>query len=206
MGGRPRSALPGTLPRSEIRIHYLRPNHSLDPEDRERVYVQDLIHEDGRVMVTHARSLAMAAPLLIDGVVALESGSDAIWFTFPGAWHDIGRFHQADGSFTGIYANILIPCVFAPGDWHTTDLFLDLWIPASQGFGADGTPKDEPHPTPTLLDENELDEAEGAGWLAPELASRAREEARRLIAEAEAGRWPPPVVYDWTLERVRARS
>lgn len=191
------------LLRSEIRIHYRRPNGSLDPADRERVYVQDLIHDDGRVMVTHARSLAMADPLLIGGAVALESGSDAVWFTFPGAWHDIGRFHRADGSFTGIYANILTPCVFAPGDWHTTDLFLDLWIPASRSYQTGVPQSGDPHLTPDLLDEEELDEAERAGWLDPELASRAREEARRLIDEAEAGRWPPPVVYEWTLERIR---
>ena len=63
------------------------------------------------------------------GKIALEAGSDAVWFTFPGLWHDIGRFHRADGEFTGIYANILTPPVIEPdGKWETTDLFLDIWV------------------------------------------------------------------------------
>ena len=65
---------------------------------------------------------------LREAEVALERGSDAVWFTFPGLWHDIGRFHRSDGTFTGIYANILTPPLIQPdGVWHTTDLFLDLW-------------------------------------------------------------------------------
>ena len=35
------------------------------------------------------------------------------------------------------------------------------------------------------------------------LAERAREEAERLVALARAGTWPPPVVDEWTLTRIR---
>jgi predicted RNA-binding protein associated with RNAse of E/G family len=171
-----------------IHIHYLRP-----PEEV-RIYRQRLIHDDGRVKVTLARDLPFDPPLRIQDRIALESGSDAVWFTFPGAWHDIGRFHRADGTFTGIYANILTPCVFQPGgDWETTDLFLDLWMPAEGGPAV-------------ILDEGELEEALAAGQLDPALAQRAREEIQHLQVRLEAGGWPPPVVGEWTRERALASS
>jgi predicted RNA-binding protein associated with RNAse of E/G family len=173
-----------TLPLPQrVRIHYTR------PPDRTRIFEQDLIHDDGRVKVTLARNVAFDPPVTIDGAPVLETGSDAVWFTFPGAWHDIGRFHRADGTFTGIYANVITPCVFQPGgEWETTDLFLDVWIPA----GGQG---------PVVLDREELDEAEAKGWVGKELGARAREEAARIATAADSGGWPPAVVREWTRER-----
>lgn len=169
-----------------IHIHYLR------PPGRVQVYRQHLVHDDGKVKVTLARNLFFDPPLRIGNEIALERGSDAVWFTFPGAWHDIGRFHRADGTFTGIYANIITPCVFQPGgDWKTTDLFLDLWIPAGGG------------PAVTL-DEEELETALAAGHVDPALGNRARNEIVDLRARLEAKQWPPPVVETWTRERALA--
>jgi predicted RNA-binding protein associated with RNAse of E/G family len=168
-----------------VRIHYLR------PPDREEVFLQQLVHDDGGVKVTLARGLERTEPVRIDGRVALEHGSDVVWFTFPGAWHDIGRFHTADGGFTGIYANVLTPPVFEPGGvWRTTDLFLDVWIPP------DGTTR--------VLDREEFDAAAQAGWIDEPTRRRALEELERILESAAAGRWPPPVVEAWTLERARA--
>lgn len=176
---------------SPIRIHYHRPPSDLT------VYSQTLVHEDSRVKVSLARDLALPKPVRVDGEIILENGSDAVWFTFPGLWHDIGRFHRADGSFTGIYANIITPCVFQPGgDWETTDLFLDLWIPSlspsTQGQECAGAT------VPRLLDEDELRAAVDARDLDPALASRAMREAGSLLRAAERGEWPPPVVSQWT--------
>jgi predicted RNA-binding protein associated with RNAse of E/G family len=182
---------PGPGPLPEIRIRYLR------PPDRITVYRQHLLHDDGRVKITLARNLSWPSPLRIGGEVALEEGSDAVWFTFPGAWHDIGRFHRADGRLTGIYANVITPCIFQPGgDWETTDLFLDLWIPAAWIPGEGSSPV-----TPSLLDEEELAVAEAAGAVSPGLAIQARREAARLLEAAAAGLWPPPVVREWTRAR-----
>lgn len=180
------------LPRP-VRIHYLR------PPDRHTVYRQSLVHDDGRVKVTLASALDFDPPLRIGGEVALETGSDAVWFTFPGAWHDIGRFHRADGILSGIYANVIVPCVFEPGGvWHTTDLFLDLWMPA-------GPSGEEPRAEGArLVDADELERAEAAGHLTPRLARRAWEEGERLLAAARAGSWPLPVVREWTRARARA--
>ncbi len=167
-----------------VHIHYLR------PPDRERVHTQYLLSEEEGVKVTYAHDLKLESTKRIAGAVVLETGSEVIWFTFPGAWHDIGLVHRADGSFTGTYANVLTPCVFEEGGvWRTTDLFLDLWIDPSGDL--------------LVLDEDELEEAEVQGWVDPETAQRAREEVTGLSAQAAAGLWPPEVVGRWTLARAR---
>jgi predicted RNA-binding protein associated with RNAse of E/G family len=158
------------------------------------VFTQRLLLDDSDVKVTFAEAVPFDPPIRIHGDVALEAGSDAIWFTFPDTWHDIGRFHLADGTFTGIYANILTPAVFLPdGVWETTDLYLDVWV----------TPEGEL----SVLDEDQLREALERGWVSEDQAARARTELEHIVSAAEQGRWPPPVVLEWTLERARrARS
>jgi predicted RNA-binding protein associated with RNAse of E/G family len=133
--------------------------------------------------------------MMLDGRTVLEAGAPVVWFTFPGARHDIGRFHTADCAFTGFYANILTPVerrTRSDGieDWHTTDLFLDLFLP--------------PRGAPSLLDVEELDEAVARGWVEDHVARQAHAEAARLLHDAQTGAWPPPVVDDWPVERARA--
>jgi predicted RNA-binding protein associated with RNAse of E/G family len=167
-----------------VEIHYLR------PPGREEVYRQHLIHEDGSVKITYAPRIVRRHAIHIDDDLVLERGSDIVWFTFPGAWHDIGRFHLADGTFTGIYANVLTPPIFESDHvWRTTDLFLDLWL-------ASGA-------TPKLLDKDEFDEAVQAAWIDERTRQRALEEVDRILEAAAAGLWPPPVVREWPLERAR---
>ena len=112
-----------------VHIHYLR------PPDREDVYHQPLLLDRPDVKVTFPAGMALDLPIRIGEKIVLETGSRVVWFTFPGRWHDIGRFHTADGTFRGYYANILTPPRFEEGcAWYTTDLFLDVWLPP------DGTP------------------------------------------------------------------
>lgn len=139
--------------------------------------------------MTFLESAEIPRPVIVAGVPVLEHGSPAIWFTFPGRWHDVGRFHRPDGAFTGFYANILTPVRLDGDDWHTTDLFLDIFV----------TPAGDVH----VLDRDEMDAAERAGWVSVAVARRARSEADRLAGAALAGTWPPPVVRRWTLERAR---
>ncbi len=141
----------------------------------------------------------MDTPLLVGEETALEPGSDAVWFTFPGAWHDIGRFYRADGRFSGIYANVITPCRFWPGGvWQTTDLFLDVWVPSREG---------SPRPDEARVeDRDELEVAVDRGALEPWLAHRAGQEAHRIMAAVRNGRWPPPVVERWTREVARVYS
>jgi predicted RNA-binding protein associated with RNAse of E/G family len=154
-----------------------------------QVFEQTLVLDGEDVKVTLAEHMPYEPPMRIEGNVVLELGSDVVWFTFPGAWHDIGRFHRADGTFTGCYANILTPPELDGGRWDTTDLFLDVWV------GRNGKA--------LLLDEDELDEALGREWVDGATAERARAEARSLVEGAKRGTWPPPVVSEWTLERCR---
>ena len=149
-----------------VRIHYRR------PPDRLQVFEQHLVHDADDVKVTLAE-YRFDPPIVIGGEVVLEADADVVWFTFPGAWHDVGRFHRADGTFTGLYANILTPPVLDGPEWDTTDLFLDVWVsPSGQVL---------------LLDEDEMEEALGRAWLDAPTAARAREEADRLVAAAVAG-------------------
>lgn len=181
----------GNLPGRELHIHYRR------PPDREHVYEQRLIVDRPDVQISYAPHTPLTAPMEVAGRRVLEPGSPVVWFTFADAWHDIGRFHLADGSFTGYYANVLTPVELHDPDqqpltWTTTDLFLDVWL------GSDGHL--------AVLDAPELAEAEGRGWVEAPTARRARDEAARLVREAGAGAWPPPVAREWTLERVRRQS
>lgn len=170
-----------------VRIHYQR------LPDNEQIFDQRVVLVRSDVIVTVTDPMPLARPMrTADGRVMLERGSRAVWFTFPGAWHDIGRFHRADGTFTGYYANILTPPRIDGNVWHTTDLFLDVWLP-------DGG-------EPALLDEDELDEALEDAHIDRDTANRARAEARALLQKAQAGAWPPQVVREWTLERIVAEQ
>lgn len=167
-----------------VHIHYLR------PPDREEIFTQRLLLDTPEVKVTLAQNLPFHPPIRIGGEIALETGSDAVWFTFPGIWHDIGRFHRADGAFTGLYANILTPPLLQEdGIWHTTDLFLDVWV--------------DPRGELSVLDEDQLVEALERGWVSPATAERASQEVRWIRERFRDGAWPPPLVGEWTLERAR---
>lgn len=164
-------------------IHYRR------PPDREQEFTQDVVTRTAECIITLLPTAPIGASKLIDNVIALEPGAPVVWFTFPDAWHDIGRFHTRAGTFTGCYANVLTPVAgLGTPVWHTTDLFLDVWQPA------DGSP--------VLLDADELDAAHAQGWIDDRTWKRAHTEADALLARAAEGAWPPPIVHAWPLERV----
>lgn len=182
MNSLPRAVASTTEP---VRIHYRR------PPGREDVFVQQLVERTPDCVITYLGRTALGRNLVVNERVVLDDGAPAIWFTFPGRWHDIGRFHRLDGTFTGTYANILTPVRFTgPSAWETTDLFLDLWTDDR------GT---------VVLDEAEFEHAVAQGWLDEATARRAREEADALADQAAAGAWPPAIVEAWPLERVLER-
>lgn len=154
---------------------------------------RQLVLESGLAgIVTFQSHTPIETPVRVDGATILEPGSPVVWFTFPGAWYDIGLFHRTDGTFTGVYANILTPVEFVgEAAWATTDLCLDLWVP--------------PGGKAMLLDVAELEEAEAASRVDCELAGRARAEAAALLRDHRVGRWPPRVVGEWSLARALER-
>lgn len=172
---------------AEVVIRYRR------PPDRVQTFRQRVVEDAGEYVVTLLAAAELPEPVRAGGRVVLEPGAPVVWFTYRGeVWHDVGRFHRADGTFTGLYANVLTPVRMEEGAWETTDLFLDLWM------GADGRVE--------VLDRDELAEAFAAGWVDTATAARAEEEAERLHAAALAGAWPPEHVRAWTLERARAAA
>ena len=125
-----------------IHLHYHR------PPDRKQIYQQYLIAEEVGAHVTLSIDLTIETPASIKNQTVLETGSKIIWFTFPNIWHDIGLFHRPDGTFTGIYANIITPIKqLSPFVWETTDLFLDVWINSKKEIFVIDTPP--PYPSGT---------------------------------------------------------
>lgn len=175
---------PRYAPGDTVTIHYRR------PPDRLEVFEQAVVDDDGVCVVTFLPAAKLARPMEKGGRVVLEAGAPIVWFTYRGdVWHDVGRFHRADGTFTGVYANVLTPVRMDGAGWDTTDLFLDVWM------DADGRVE--------ILDRDELDAALAAGWIDPSTAARALAEAKRLADDARRGAWPPAHVREWTVERVR---
>ncbi|MDE2652505.1 MAG: DUF402 domain-containing protein [Gemmatimonadota bacterium] len=151
-------------------------------------YRQQVLESGARGIVTFQPRTPIDAPLAVADANILEPGSPVIWFTFPHAWHDIGLFHLADGTPTGLYANVLTPVDFVSQNrWETTDLCLDVWVPRRGAA--------------RLLDTAELADAEAEGLVASAVAVRAREEAKRLMAGLASASWPPVLVSEWSLAR-----
>lgn len=163
----------------KVVIHYYRPPSGLE------IYEQVLLLDEPDVKVTLLPRY-QGPPVRVDGRTILEETAPVLWFTFPERWHDIGRFHRADGSVSGLYANILTPVVFEDDYWETTDLFLDLWMPP------DGALR--------VLDEDELEHALAEEWLDHDTAARAREELAGLLRQHAEGGWPPKIVRTFRYE------
>jgi predicted RNA-binding protein associated with RNAse of E/G family len=160
--------------------------------DRVTTFEQICVHDDGDVIVTLAPDSRIAKPMSINGAIALEPTSPVVWFTFPGRYHDIGRFHSSSDAFTGLYGNVITPVLLENRcSWSTTDLFLDLWL-------AKGSDRLQ------LLDEDELEAARAHGWISDDETELAWTEIVRIQQAFAAGEWPPAAVHEWTLERARA--
>ena len=174
-----------STPDTQVRIHYTR------PPGRVTIFEQSRVHASAAGIVTYSKRCGVERTVRVENEVILEPDSPIVWFTFPGAWHDIGRFHRADGTFTGVYANILTPPHFLDEfTWETTDLFLDVWVPANNGAAV-------------VLDRAEFTDALYAGDIDGPTAAEAEAEVARILALHSAGRWPPALVNEWTLERAQ---
>lgn len=164
----------------EIRFRYRRPGKG------ESLFRQRLVLDRPEVKVLFSPAFD-AKSLAAGGQTILETGAPIVWFVFPGKWHDIGRFHLADGTFTGWYTNLATPVEMANDTWSSSDLFLDLWQPL-QG-------------DPVWLDEEEFEAAARRGLLDNSTVRRVINERALIDLEVRAGRWPPPVTRDIDLEQ-----
>ena len=170
-----------TLPR-EILLEYRRPGKKTFQ------YPELLVWEDARLKVLFMDH-SSAPDVVVGGNVILQHGAPIIWFIFPGASFDVGRFHLKDGSFTGWYTDLCTPVQIETDRWSTTDLFLDFWMPA----------KGEP----LWLDQDEFEQAARRLVLTAEQTRMAETERARISELARVGAWPPAPCNEWDLARIR---
>jgi len=130
-------------------------------------------------------------PVEVGGGVIQDPGAPIVWFVFPECWYDIGRFHRADGTFTGWYTNLCRPHDFTGDRWTGYDLFLDLWQPASGE-------------APSWLDEDELADAVRERLIDAPTRKRILNERRLIEFQLRGDAWPPPIARDIDLAQVRS--
>ena len=167
---------------TNVRYRYRRPGKLTTVYDQWLV----LDRPDLKVMLLDAYA---GNPLTVGGTIVLQTGSPIVWFVFPETWHDVGRFHLADGSFTGWYTNLTTPIEITGTEWSAGDLFLDLWTPASG---------------PSVwLDEDEFEAACKAKRLDAATRRRALNERAIIDLQVAGGAWPPPVTRDIDLAQAQ---
>jgi ribose-phosphate pyrophosphokinase len=163
----------------EISLIYKRFSHKISRIE------QQLIFENSDMMITKHR-VKISTPFIINGDVVLDDGYWALWFTFWGKWHDIGKFYPPEEKFTGYYCDIITPMRrLSDSEIEITDLCLDLWISPDGNY--------------TILDEDEFDEAVRSNWIDNSLIQRAKSELATLIESVKLGEFPPDFVKSYEL-------
>lgn len=166
-----------------IHYEYHRPGRSVS------LFRQWLVLDrpDAKVLVSESYE---GPDLTVGNAVIHESGAPMVWYVFPEKWHDIGRFHRANGTFTGWYTNFIQPVEIHDDKWSASDLFLDLWQPVDGEM--------------MWLDQDQLDEATRSGVI--DRATRRRIDNERVIVDlqAQTGAWPPPIARDIDLIQAKA--
>jgi predicted RNA-binding protein associated with RNAse of E/G family len=168
-----------------LRIHYHRPDRGTT------VFEEQLLLDTPDVKVTLLEAYD-GADASADGRLILSAGAPVLWFVYPSLCRDVGRFHLADGTFTGWYTNLRAPMRTEGDDWYCTDLFLDHWLPADGGPG-------------TWLDDDELTAATRAGLMSPahlEVVAAERAAVDHALAN---GTWPPALAREIDLRDARRR-
>ena len=166
----------------KIRYAYRRPGKPTTVYDQWLV----LDRPDLKVMLLDAYQ---GDPLTVGGARVLERGAPIVWFVFPETWHDVGRFHLADGSFTGWYTNLTTPIEMTGDEWSAGDLFLDLWTPVNGSS--------------VWLDQDEFEAAFRAKRLDAATRRRALNERAIIDLQVAGGTWPPPVTRDIDLAQAQ---
>jgi predicted RNA-binding protein associated with RNAse of E/G family len=165
-----------------IQYEYTRPGKD------KTVFDQWLIMEraDVKVMLLEAHQ---GRRLQIGAETILDPGAPALWFVFPGAWYDVGRFHLSDGTFTGWYTNICTPVELRGDTWSSTDLFLDHWMAS--------------HGSQEWLDEAEFMSAMSAEYIGHQAYARVAAERVRIDQAIADNDWPPAIARDLDLDHAR---
>ena len=166
---------------ASVRIHYHRPDRGTT------VFVERLVRDEPDVKVTLLSDYPGADAYAGDRLI-LSAGAPVLWFVYPNLCRDVGRFHLADGTFTGWYTNLRAPMRMDGSEWYCTDLFLDHWLPA------DGAPG-------MWLDEDELNAAIKKELLTDDSVACVQRERTEVGALLRTGAWPPPLTRRLDLRR-----
>ncbi len=166
-----------------IRIHYHRPGKGTTILDEQLV----LDRADVKVTLLPAFS---EDDVRVGRDIILARDAPVVWYVFPSSWRDVGRFHLADGTFTGWYTNLRYPMTIEGLDWSCTDLFLDHWQPSS-GPGI-------------WLDEDEFGDAFTNGLITEDARTRVLTERAEIEEGLQNGSWPPPITREIDLAGARA--
>lgn len=140
----------------------------------------DLVYRSERIIVGKSQ-ITSAHSVLFDGEVVLVSGFQIVYFDFIGKWFSVGKIRNIQGKHTGYYCDIVTPPrLLEDGGIELTDLFLDLWV--------------SPDLRCKVLDEDELENAYGKGWITKQLYGKAKEELKKLVKTVNQRRFPPYAV------------
>lgn len=158
--------------------------------DRINHFQQELLYADEEVIVTSQR-IKPSSPIVQNGETVLGDNFTAVWFVFTGVWYDIGKIYNLNNEWRGYYCDIMKPVkrrvdvAGKPNYFEITDLFLDLWI--------------NPDGSYEIQDEDEFEAAVQDGVINTELGEKARDVLNALIAEVEAGKFPPQFVRKYRI-------
>lgn len=170
---------------TRIRLHYHRPGRGTT------LFEERLVLDRADVKVTLLDSYDGPDVFAGDRII-LAAAAPVLWFVYPALGRDVGRFHLADGTFTGWYTNLRSPLRMDGSDWYCTDLFLDHWLPADGAAG-------------TWLDEDELAGAVRDGLLEPGHAAIVDAERATVVRLLAQGTWPPALPRTMSLADVLPR-
>jgi len=160
------------LPRRIVIVYHRLP-------DRIREY-PGLLRDETPSMLTIESRLTTSKPTTAFGKTIADTGYLAIWFIFKNRWYDIGKFYDQSGKWLGYYCDIIQPVRKLLADQsrtvRLTDLYLDLWVSAENGF--------------LILDENELADAVEKRYLTEKMARRARNQLNILVEMIRSKEFP----------------
>ncbi|BAA30725.1 DUF402 domain-containing protein [Pyrococcus horikoshii] len=154
------------------------PNRILRRED-------EVIADLGDLIVARSEFSGMLAPLKVNGVEVINNGYKMVYFAFIGKDFDVLKIYDRKGTFKGLYIDVLDYTRRSGNTIEMLDLFLDIFIfPSGEYF---------------LLDEDELEMALNYGLISREKFLKAYRTAERIISEIEGGKFPPKVVWEYSL-------
>jgi len=161
----------------QIHIHYQRLDHR-----GLTIYEEDLVADDGERVETYKTlspevSRPLSESLRRDGLIAPDQTASAIRkYYFYQEPFDVLVFLDPAGNPLGYYSDTTTWLARHEGQYHLTDLFLDLWL----------------RPTGEVqeLDWDEFHHACQTGVLSAEHQTLARNTLQRLVTEAQAGIYP----------------